>query len=61
MAERIALGMIGCGFFAQNHLHAWQDLQSDGVDIVAVCDVDPERAGRRPKSSAYPAGTPMPP
>ncbi|CAN7643996.1 Gfo/Idh/MocA family oxidoreductase [Devosia sp. LjRoot16] len=44
MAERIALGMIGCGFFAQNHLHAWQDLKPEGVDIVAVCDVDPERA-----------------
>lgn len=44
MAERIALGMIGCGFFAQNHLHAWQDLKPEGVDIVAVCDVDPARA-----------------
>lgn len=44
MAERIALAMIGCGFFAQNHLNAWQDLKPEGVDIVAVCDVDPERA-----------------
>lgn len=44
MADRIALAMVGCGFFAQNHLHAWQDLKPEGVDIVAVCDVDPERA-----------------
>lgn len=33
--------LIGCGFFAHNHLHAWQQLA--GVEIVAVCDRDPER------------------
>lgn len=44
MSERIALGLIGCGFFAQNHLHAWHDLKPEGVDIAAVCDVDPIRA-----------------
>ncbi|MEO7223009.1 MAG: Gfo/Idh/MocA family oxidoreductase [Devosia sp.] len=44
MSERIALGLIGCGFFAQNHLHSWQDLKPEGVDIVAVCDADSERA-----------------
>ena len=31
--------VIGCGFFAQNQLHAWQDI--DGADVVAVCDIDP--------------------
>ena len=30
--------MIGCGFFAQNHLHAWRDIE--GVDVVALCDND---------------------
>jgi len=30
--------VIGCGFFAQNHLHAWRDIE--GVDVVAVCDND---------------------
>ncbi len=35
-------GVIGCGFFAANHLAAWQLL--DGVQIVAVCDRDPEKA-----------------
>lgn len=44
MSDRVHLGLIGCGFFAQNHLHAWHDLKPEGVDIVAVCDVDPERA-----------------
>ena len=35
--------VIGCGFFAQNHLHAWAGLE--GAQIVAVCDLDAERAG----------------
>ena len=32
------VGVIGCGFFAQNHLHAWRDI--DDVDVVALCDND---------------------
>jgi predicted dehydrogenase len=39
MALRGAL--VGCGFFAQNHLHAWREVE--GAEIVALCDVD---AGR---------------
>jgi predicted dehydrogenase len=31
--------VIGCGFFAQNHLHAWKDLAGE-VELVAVCDKD---------------------
>ena len=34
--------LIGCGFFAQNHLHAWGDV--DGATLVAVCDVDGAKA-----------------
>ncbi|MBG6147833.1 putative dehydrogenase [Labrenzia sp. EL_142] len=33
--------LIGCGFFAQNHLHAWQELS--GVEISALCDRDTAR------------------
>ena len=44
MVERIAVGLIGCGFFAQNHLHAWKDLAAEGVDLVAVCDIDETKA-----------------
>lgn len=44
MAERIRVGLIGCGFFARNHLHAWRDLAAEGVDLVAVCDIDPAKA-----------------
>src|SRR4029450_7750050 len=39
-----AVGVIGCGFFAQNHLHAWTDLRSKGVEGVAGCDVDGAKA-----------------
>ncbi|WP_299257605.1 Gfo/Idh/MocA family oxidoreductase [uncultured Kushneria sp.] len=33
--------LIGCGFFAENQMKAWQSLPE--VDIVAVCDPDPVR------------------
>ena len=44
MVERIAVGLIGCGFFAQNHLNAWKDLAAEGIDLVAVCDIDEAKA-----------------
>jgi predicted dehydrogenase len=34
--------LIGCGFFAQNHMQAWAGL--GGATISAVCDSDPARA-----------------
>ncbi|MRX52082.1 gfo/Idh/MocA family oxidoreductase [Paracoccus sp. S-4012] len=34
--------LIGCGFFARNHMHAWTDLP--GARITAVCDTDRARA-----------------
>ena len=34
-------GLIGCGFFAQNHLHGWQEIEE--AEIVAVCDLDEEK------------------
>ena len=33
--------LIGCGFFAVNHLHAWRE--SGGAGIVALCDSNPDR------------------
>jgi predicted dehydrogenase len=33
--------LIGCGFFAVNQMHGWNDLAA--VEIVAICDRDPER------------------
>lgn len=40
MTVRVAL--IGCGFFARNHMQAWRDLP--GAAVVAVCDLDPAKA-----------------
>lgn len=54
MAARIRLGLIGCGFFAQNHLAAWKDLAPEGVDVVAVCDIDEAKA----KAAAEKFGVP---
>ena len=34
-------GLVGCGFFAVNQLHAWRD--AEGAEIVAICDRDPAR------------------
>jgi D-apiose dehydrogenase len=33
--------LIGCGFFAINHLHGWRDCER--ADIVAICDRNPAR------------------
>ncbi|KQQ80595.1 Gfo/Idh/MocA family oxidoreductase [Aureimonas sp. Leaf324] len=33
--------LIGCGFFARNQMHAWDDIP--GVSIVAICDRDEAR------------------
>ncbi len=34
--------LIGCGFFANNHMHAWAELP--GAEIAAVCDRDEAKA-----------------
>lgn len=49
MVDRIRVGVIGCGFFAQFHLNAWRDLATDGADLLAVCDVDAAKAERAAK------------
>jgi D-apiose dehydrogenase len=33
--------LVGCGFFAVNHLQGWRDAK--GADVVAICDSNPER------------------
>ena len=43
MSDRpLRLAVIGCGFFAQNHLQAWRSMPD--VQIAAVCDRDADRA-----------------
>jgi D-apiose dehydrogenase len=42
--QPVRVGLIGCGFYAQNHLNSWRDLASDGARLVAVCDRDEAKA-----------------
>jgi predicted dehydrogenase len=42
--SRIRICLIGCGFYAQNHLLAWNDLKSEGAELVGVCDLDRKKA-----------------
>ena len=51
------LALVGCGFYAQNHLSAWRDLQPEGVDLVAVCDLDADRAAAAAKTFGVQAFT----
>jgi D-apiose dehydrogenase len=41
-SPRLRLGVIGCGFFAENHLNAWSRME--GVELAAVCDIDAGKA-----------------
>jgi predicted dehydrogenase len=54
MADKIGVAVVGCGFFAQNHLNAWRDLAKDGVELTAVCDIDPEKAKAAAKNFNVP-------
>lgn len=45
-SKTMRIGLIGCGFYAQNHLHAWTDLRIEGAELVAVCDLDADKAHR---------------
>jgi len=38
------IGVVGCGFYARNHLESWRALAPEGARLVAVCDVDGARA-----------------
>jgi predicted dehydrogenase len=38
------IAVIGCGFYAQNHLQSWRDLASEGAVLCAVCDIDAAKA-----------------
>jgi len=44
--------LIGCGFFAQNHLHAWREI--DGVRLRAVCDRELAKARQASADFAVP-------
>ncbi len=48
--------LIGCGFFAHNHLHAWAQLrETHAVEIVALCDRDADRLATAASAFDIPA------
>jgi predicted dehydrogenase len=55
MARRQRIAIIGCGFFAPNHIQAWKSLQD--AELVAVCDRDPERTRAAAQLANAPAFT----
>ena len=44
LKQNVRVAVVGCGFYAQNHLHAWFDLHDHSAKLVAVCDLDHEKA-----------------
>lgn len=48
------LAVVGCGFFAQNHLNGWRDLAAEGIELVAVCDIDAKKAKEAATAFAVP-------
>ena len=50
MTQKVRVAMVGCGFFAQNHLHAWHHLSEAGAELVAVCDIDQHKAASAAKT-----------
>ena len=51
--DKLRGAVIGCGFFAQNHLHAWNDIAD--VRLVAVCDKDAAKAKAAAETFRVPA------
>lgn len=44
MTEPLRVAVVGCGLISQYHLAGWQRA---GAEVVAVCDVEPEKAKQR--------------
>ena len=43
MADDLQGGLIGCGYFARNHLNGWREVE--GAGIVSLFDQDQEALG----------------
>jgi D-apiose dehydrogenase len=42
VSSPLRVGVIGCGFFAENHMSAWSSIED--VVLAAVCDLDVKKA-----------------
>jgi predicted dehydrogenase len=57
MVKPITIAMLGCGFFAQNHLNAWKTLAPKGAQLMAVCDMNGAKAQAAGATFEIPAFT----
>lgn len=46
------VGLVGTGYWSENHLRAWQSLPN--VVIAALCDLDPQRLGDKAQRYGVP-------
>ncbi len=42
--KKLKGALIGCGFFAANHILAWKELKN--IEIICVCDLDIKKANK---------------
>ena len=42
--KKLKGALIGCGFFAENHILAWNELKN--IEIICVCDLDIKKANK---------------
>ncbi len=42
--KKLKGALIGCGFFAENHMLAWKELRN--IEIICVCDLDIKKANK---------------
>ena len=42
--KKLKGALIGCGFFAENHILAWKELKN--IEIICVCDLDIKKANK---------------
>ena len=54
MPDPVRVALVGCGFFARNHLFSWKDLAVEGAELVAVCDIDRGKAEAAAKEFGVP-------
>ena len=52
--KKLRGGLIGCGFFARNHMHGWNEVAD--AEIAAVCDSDGSRVAAFVRDFGVPRG-----
>ena len=54
MRKSTRIGVVGCGFYATNHMRSWRELVPQGAELAAVCDIDPVKAAQAGRDFGVP-------